>query len=216
MRLVLVRHGQTSCNVENIWHGWDHCELTEEGRSQAGAVASRLAGEPVAGVYSSDSRRALQTAAAIAAPHGLQAVPDAGLRERHAGAFEGLSMHEIVSRHPTVWQDRAADLWGWGPPDGEAFHTVLERGLAVIHGLAERHPHDTIVVVSHMTMVRALICHLGHIPLEETYTQPFPSTGVTMITIEGGESRLEVLNDASHVDGATTADGVSSLTPPTG
>jgi broad specificity phosphatase PhoE len=211
MRLVLVRHGQTSCNVENIWHGWDHCELTEEGQSQAGAVASRLTGEPVAEVYSSDSRRALQTAAAIAAPHGLQPILDAGLRERHAGAFEGLSMHEIVSRHPTVWQDRDADLWGWGPPGGEAFQTVLDRGLAVIRRLAERHPRDTIVVVSHMTMVRALICHLGHIPLEETYTQPFPSTGVTIITIEGDETRLEVLNDASHVGDATAAaDGASS------
>jgi broad specificity phosphatase PhoE len=211
MRLVLVRHGQTSCNVENIWHGWDHCELTEEGQAQAGAVAARLAGEPIAGVYSSDSRRALQTAAAIAAPHGLQPVPDAGLRERHAGAFEGLTISDIESRHPTVWQDRDADLWGWGPPGGEAMRTVLDRGLAVIHRLAECHPRDTVVVVSHMTMVRALISRLGHIPLKETYTQPFPSTGVTIITIEGDETRLEVLNDASHVDDATiVADGASS------
>jgi broad specificity phosphatase PhoE len=211
MRLVLVRHGQTSCNVENIWHGWDHCELTEEGQAQAGAVASRLASEPIAGVYTSDSRRAWQTAAAIAGPHGLQPVPDAGLRERHAGDFEGLTISDIESRHPTVWQDRDADLWGWGPPGGEAMQTVLDRGLAVIHRLAERHPHDTVVVVSHMTMVRALISHLGQIPLAETYTQPFPSTGVTILTIEGDETRLEILNDASHVDDATTiADGPSS------
>jgi broad specificity phosphatase PhoE len=197
--------------VENIWHGWDQCELTEEGHAQARAVASRLADEPIAAVYTSDSRRAWQTAAAIAAPHGLQPVPDAGLRERHAGAFEGLTISDIEDRHPTVWQDRDADLWGWGPPGGEAMQRVLDRGLAVIHHLAERHPHDTVVVVSHMTMVRALISHLGHIPLAETYTQPFPSTGVTIITIEGDESRLEVLNDASHVDDVgTAADGAAS------
>jgi alpha-ribazole phosphatase len=208
MRLILVRHGQTNCNVEDVWHGWDDCELTAEGQSQAEAVATRLAGEPIVAVYSSDSRRALQTAAAIAAPHGLHPIPDAGLRERHAGDFEGLTTQEIVSRHPTVWQDRDADLWGWGPPGGEAFQTVLERGLAVIHHLAERHPHETIVAVSHMTMVRALLCRLGHIPLAETYTQPFPSTGVSILTIEGDESRLEVLNDASHVDDrVTTPDG---------
>src|SRR5438270_463330 len=112
MRLILVRHGQTNCNVENVWHGWDDCELTAEGQLQAEAVATRLTGEPIEAVYSSDSRRALQTAAAIAAPHGLYPVPDAGLRERHAGEFEGLTMQEIVSRHPTIWQDRDADLWG--------------------------------------------------------------------------------------------------------
>ena len=211
MRLILVRHGQTSCNVADVWHGWDDCELTEEGQSQARAVSARLATEPVAGVYSSDSRRAMQTAAAIAAPHGLQAIPDAGLRERHAGEFEGLAIHEIVRLHPTVWQDRAADLWGWGPPGGEPFKTVLDRGLAVIHRLEARHPVETVVVVSHMTMVRALICRLGHVPLDETYSQPFPSTGVTVITVEGNESRLEMLNDASHIDPASAADGTPVL-----
>jgi broad specificity phosphatase PhoE len=200
MRLILVRHGQTTCNVQNIWHGWDDCELTAEGQSQAASVAVRLAGEPVAGVYSSDSPRALQTATAIAAPHGLQPVPESDLRERHAGAFEGLSLPDIVSRHPTVWQERDADLWGWGPPDGEAMHSVLDRSLAVVNRLVARYPHETVVVVSHMTTVRGLLSHLGHIPLAETYTLPFPSTGVTVISIENGESRLEVLNDASHVD----------------
>ena len=205
MRLILVRHGQTSCNVADVWHGWDDCELTEEGHSQARAVAARLSGEPVAGVYSSDSRRAMQTAAAIAAPHGVSVTPDAGLRERHAGEFEGLSIHEIVRLHPTVWQDRAADLWGWGPPGGEPFQTVLDRGLAVIHRLAARHSDETVVVVSHMTMVRALICRLGHIPLSETYSQPFPSTGVTIISVDGNESHLDVLNDASHVEDPASA-----------
>ena len=213
MRLILVRHGQTTCNVQNIWHGWDHCELTAEGQSQAASVAARLAGEPVAGVYSSDSRRALQTAAAIAAPHGLRPVPEPDLRERHAGAFEGLSMPDIVSRHPSVWQERDADHWGWGPPDGEAMHTVLDRSLAVINRLVAQYPHETVVVVSHMTTVRALLSHLGHIPLAETYTLPFPSTGVTVISIEDGASRLEVLNDASHVDDSATAiDGAAIKT----
>lgn len=208
MRLVLVRHGQTSCNVQNIWHGWDQCELTAEGRSQASSVAARLAAEPIAAVYSSDSRRALQTAAAIAASHGLEPIPEVDLRERHAGAFEGLVLDEIVQRYPTVWQERDADLWGWAPPDGEPLQAVLARSLAVVNRVAARHPHDTVVVVSHMSTVRALLSHLGHVPLADTYALPFPSTGVTVISIEHDESRLEVLNDASHVENAgIAADG---------
>ena len=84
-------------------------------------------------------------------------------------------------------------------------HTVLERSLAVVDRLVAGYPHETVVVVSHMTTVRALLSHLGHIPLAETYSLPFPSTGVTVISIENGESRLELLNDASHVDDGTTA-----------
>src|SRR5579872_5203496 len=119
MRLILVRHGETACNLEDIWHGWDECDLTERGREQAAAVGARLALEPIAAVYSSDVPRALQTARAIASPHGLEPIPEPGLRERNAGDFEGLRMSEVEARYPTVWEDRAADFWGWGPPGGE-------------------------------------------------------------------------------------------------
>lgn len=210
MRLILVRHGQTSCNVADIWHGWDECELTAEGHAQAEAVAARLASEPLAAVYSSDSRRALQTAAAIAARHALQPIPDAGLRERHAGEFEGATVAEIECRHPTVWQDRDADLYGWGPPGGESLQTVLERGLAVVERLMQRHPHDTVIAVTHMTMLRALICHFGQIPLGESYGLPFPSTGITIFTFEGERAQLELLNDASHADAGAHAGGAAS------
>src|SRR5437588_1248938 len=113
MRLILVRHGQTACNLREVWHGWDNCELTEAGLRQAEQTAARLAREPIAAVYSSDSRRALQTARAIAAPHGIDPILEPGLRERNAGEFEGVGVDEILTRHPTVWEERNADFWGW-------------------------------------------------------------------------------------------------------
>src|SRR5947209_7891923 len=128
-RLILVRHGQTACNVADIWHGWDDCELTETGLSQAQAVGERLAGESVAAVYSSDSPRALQTARAIAGYHDLEPVPLPALRERHAGEYEGISIPDIVNRNPRIWEERNADYWNWSPPGGERISCVLERAL---------------------------------------------------------------------------------------
>src|SRR5438270_11029723 len=116
MRLILVRHGETACNLDNTWHGWDDCELTETGLAQARAVGERLANESIDAVYCSDSRRAIQTAQAVAAPHGLEPIPLEGLRERHAGEFEGVLVEEIVAQNPTVWEERAADYWSWSPP----------------------------------------------------------------------------------------------------
>src|SRR5579872_5738221 len=109
MRLILVRHGETVCNVQEIWHGWDACELTARGLAQAAAAGMRLAQEPVAAVYSSDAPRALQTARAIAGPHRLQPIPEPGLRERKAGEFEGVPVSEVEARFPAVWEERAAD-----------------------------------------------------------------------------------------------------------
>jgi alpha-ribazole phosphatase len=199
MRLIVVRHGQTVCNTDSIWHGWDDCELTEVGLSQAEAVASRLAGEPIAAVYSSDIRRALQTAQAIARPHKLQPIPDPGLRERNAGDFEGILVDEVLARHPTVWEERSADYWGWRPPSGEAFREVLERALAVVRRLQERHGSETVVAVTHMGPARVLTSHFAGIPMDRIYEMTFPSTGVSIFSLEGDRAEVELLNDAAHV-----------------
>jgi probable phosphoglycerate mutase len=198
MRLIVVRHGQTACNVGSIWHGWDECELTEEGLAQARSAGERLASEPIAAVYSSPSRRALQTAEAVAARHGLTPVIEPGLRERNAGEFEGVHVDEVVRRHPTVWDDRNADFWNWRPPGGESFSQVLGRTLEVVNRIRARHEKDTVALVTHMGPARVLLSELGHIPMEQTYEMEFPSTGITVFDLEGNESRVETMNDAAH------------------
>lgn len=200
-RIIVVRHGQTTCNVNDIWHGWDHCELTETGREQARAVGKRLQSEPIGAIYSSDSRRAQETAAAIAAPHQLLPIVDPGLRERRAGEFEGVPTSEVVGRHPTVWQDRDADYWGWHPPGGETFRQVLDRALQVVDRARREHPGETVVLATHMGVARVLISRLGTIPLADTYRNPFPSTGVTIFAFDdNGGVRAEVINEAGHIE----------------
>ncbi|HZU13956.1 MAG TPA: histidine phosphatase family protein, partial [Chloroflexota bacterium] len=129
-RLIVIRHGQTRCNLEQIWHGWDDCELTHEGLGQASAAGQRLAAEPITAIYSSPSRRAMQTAEAVAAPHGLTPIPDERLRERNAGEYEGVAVDQIILQNPAIWTQRDADYWGWSPPGGETFRQVLERSMA--------------------------------------------------------------------------------------
>lgn len=199
MRLILVRHGQTVCNTDDIWHGWDDCELTEAGLAQAEAVAARLAAEKIDAVYSSDSRRALQTARAIAAVHGLEPIAEPGLRERNAGEYEGIPVPEVVAGRPTIWEERAADYWGWSPPGGETFRQVLDRTRAVVERIKARHEGQTVVIVAHMGPVRVLISELAGMPLDKTYEGPFPSTGVSIFCFEGDQPRVEVLNEATHV-----------------
>jgi broad specificity phosphatase PhoE len=199
MRLIVIRHGQTVCNVEEIWHGWDECELTEVGLAQARSAAERLASEPIAAVYSSPSRRAFQTAGAVAERHGLTPVTDPRLRERNAGEFEGVSVDEVVRRRPTVFEERNADYWNWHPPGGESFRQVLERTLAAVAAIRAEHDGDTVALVTHMGPARVLLSELGHIPIEETYTMEFPSTGITVFHLDGNESRVERMNDAGHV-----------------
>lgn len=199
MRLILVRHGQTPCNVDGIWHGWDDCPLNETGTEQARAAAQRLAHETIHAVYSSDLRRARLTALAIAEPHALDIQSDPDLRERHAGQFDGLRAPEVEALYPDWMADRTADLWGWTPPGGETFTQVLERTLRAVERLYHRHPNDTIVVVTHMGPVRVLTSHYGGLSMEETYAIEFASTGLTIFQVDENGVRAKLLNDATHV-----------------
>jgi broad specificity phosphatase PhoE len=199
MRLILVRHGQTPCNTDNIWHGWDDCELTEVGLAQATAVGARLAAEPIAAIYTSPSRRASQTAEAIGRHHNLDPIPEPDLRERNAGQFEGLRVDYVTASHPTIWQERAADYWSWRPPGGESFRELLNRVSGVVERLERRHPDETVVFVTHMSPVRVLISHLLDVPIEETYQMDFPSTGVSILSLDDTGAQVETLNDAIHI-----------------
>ena len=199
MRLIVVRHGQTSCNIGNIWHGWDECGLTDEGLAQAEAVGARLSGESIDAVYTSPSLRAVQTARAVAAPHGLEPLLRPGLRERNAGEYEGVLVDEVVARRPTIWEDRAADYWNWRPPGGESFAEVLARTLQVLDSIREKHGDETVALVTHMGPARVLLSRLAGIPLDETYAMEFPSTGVSIFTLEGDAATVEAINDAGHV-----------------
>src|SRR5579859_4006676 len=95
VRILLARHGETVFNVEGRWQGQSDSPLTERGLLQARELGRALSAEPIVAVYSSDLGRALQTAAEVAAPHGLEVLGDRRLREIATGKWTGKSRAEI-------------------------------------------------------------------------------------------------------------------------
>src|SRR5947208_8271356 len=99
--LLLARHGETDWNREGRWQGWADPPLNEAGRSQAHELAEQLRHVSFDAVYSSDLRRAHETAEIVAAPHGVPVVPDEGLREIDIGPWSGLTRAVIEERYPS-------------------------------------------------------------------------------------------------------------------
>jgi broad specificity phosphatase PhoE len=135
--ILLVRHGETEWNRLHRWQGHTDTPLNATGRAQVRELALALAGERVDAVYSSDLSRASETAAAIAAEHGLPVHVDPDLREIDVGGREGLTREEVAQRFP---ED------GW---DGETREQHAERVLRALHRIADRHPDERVVVVGH-------------------------------------------------------------------
>jgi probable phosphoglycerate mutase len=94
-QLILIRHGETLWNTERRMQGQLDSPLTERGLWQAQQLGIRLKNQPFTTLYSSDLPRAARTAEQIAIVTGHNILIDERLRERHFGAFEGMTQKEI-------------------------------------------------------------------------------------------------------------------------
>jgi probable phosphoglycerate mutase len=157
----LVRHGETDWNLGNRFQGHADPPLNRTGRAQARELAVALADHRFDAVYSSPLRRAFETAEIIAAAHGLQPVPDAGLREVDVGEWEGLTREEVEERFPE--QHRRWLAFGQGWDGGETYEEMGRRVVATLLEIAPRHGGETILCVAHGGPIRAAFAAAGEI-----------------------------------------------------
>ena len=160
-RLLLIRHGQSTWNLEHRWQGQADPPLSEHGRAQA-ALAAAAVGS-IDAIVSSPQIRALETATTIAEHIGVgpvQTLDD--LRERNAGLWSGRTTQEIESEWPG-WIDDGRRPEGWEPD-----HALLPRVLGAVDAIVAEFTGATLLVVSHGGVIVTLEDHLavldGRIP----------------------------------------------------
>ena len=199
MTLLLVRHGESAGNVAGVIQGWTDAALTEDGRVQAAAVAERLAGQPLAAVYTSPLARARDTARAIAVRAGLEAVELPDLRERHYGRAQGLTWAEAAERWPLGPAEHHRD-WAAAVPDVEPLGELRRRAVEVVELLLDRHQDDTAVCVSHGGTLVQVIAHLFGLPEEVWPRIRMSNTSVTVVEGDSRAPLVRTLNDVCHLD----------------
>ncbi|HYI43883.1 MAG TPA: histidine phosphatase family protein [Actinomycetota bacterium] len=199
-RILLVRHGATEWNTHKRAQGHADIALTDEGISQALHAAGELSETDIAAVYSSDLKRAYDTAMVIAKDHGVEVTVDRDFREIDQGEWEGLTVDEIRAGWP--------DLWGPARhfnarPGGETPHQVRKRSLEALERAVKAHPDSTIVVVSHGGTIRWLSAEaLGYDDRRSARIRGLGNGGIVCVS-----GRLEdgvlMLGDHQRWDGAT-------------
>lgn len=193
-----MRHGSTDWNHLKRAQGHADIDLNEEGRRQAAETAKQLADHPIEAVYSSDLRRAVDTARPIAETHGLDVRTDARFREIDQGEWEGLHTDEIRDRWPTLW----------GPhrhysarPGGESPQQVRARALAALKDVAAEHGDASVVVVSHGGTIRWMAAEaLGYDDKRSARLRGVGNGAVVTL-----EARVE--NGSLHVSNFARLDG---------
>jgi len=140
--LYLVRHGETTDNVNQILQGQTHGELTGNGVAQAEAVRDCMAATPIDVFVSSDLKRSVDTCTIIAAPHGKPVVQTPLLRERDWGSFTGRYIPDLKDAR-------------W-PDDIESLDMMRQRARRFLMEIKERYPDKTVLAVGHGIINKAI------------------------------------------------------------
>ncbi|SDK69201.1 probable phosphoglycerate mutase [Actinopolyspora mzabensis] len=207
-RLLLLRHGQSPMSVDKRYSGRGDVPLTELGRRQARAAAGRLLTmeelvpeEGAVPVLSSPLSRARGTAEAVATAIGGQLVPYEGLVETDFGAWEGLTFTEAAQRYPELHRSWLGDP-AVTPPEGESMNAVFARVDEVRNRLLRDYAGRTIVLVTHVTPIKALLrMALGAGP-ELFYRLHLDLASLSVAEFyPDGNASVRLVNDTSHLRG---------------
>ena len=169
-RLYLIRHGQVVTYADKSYNGHRDVEITVHGIRQMEAVADRLRGEPLAGVYCSDLIRARRGADIIAAFHGLTPHPTPALRELDVKLWEGLNADGVEERFPgafDAWREQGAD---YRIPGGERVRDLAERVIPVLREIVRSHVGQAVALVSHGGVNRVILADALGIGFDRLYS----------------------------------------------
>ena len=160
---IFVRHGESTANADAMFSGHMDVPLTPRGLAQARAagqtVRDRLGGTPLNAMWSSDLKRAHQTAVGIheAAAFTVPIRTHRALREQHLGEWEGQPIATIRRAHP----EQPLMAWDRRAPGGE---TLEEVGRRAVELLRTFRPDGPVCIVGHGGLLRVLIGLLDDVP----------------------------------------------------
>jgi alpha-ribazole phosphatase len=168
-RFILIRHGETDWNIEGRYQGQSDVPLNENGRRQSRELASALAENRPSVIYCSDLKRARESAEILAKALSLSIHEDPRLREIDLGSWEGMLFEDIQANYADLLKLRKLDPKTVSAPGGETIEQVRLRVMAAIKDIVERHPNETIAVVSHGLPLAILIASHQGSPINEVW-----------------------------------------------
>lgn len=146
MKLFLVRHGETTGDVESRYGGNYDDHLTDHGRKQLLETAKKLAGKDIQIIFTSNLIRAKESAEILSEQLGCEIETVEGVEERNYGVLAGLTKTEAMELYPEAVE--AHKNPENTDPEGESFVDFQNRTLEAFNGIFSRN-YSTVVVVSH-------------------------------------------------------------------
>lgn len=200
-KFLIIRHGQSTANLEERYAGWYDAPLTELGRKQAAITTDYiLKNYHVDAVYSSDLIRAVETVKEIAALANVPLVKEKALREIDGGEWERKQVEEIAREYPEQAYLWKTDIGKARPTGGESFAELQVRIDSAFRKIAAENDGKTVVVASHGGAIRTMQCLFENVPIEDMRKVPWtPNASVSEVNYENGKYTPVRLGYTGHL-----------------
>ena len=157
MTIYLIRHGESTSNVDKTFTGQLDAELTELGRRQAAAIASYFLGRLVDRIYASDLSRAYETAQPLSKISRVPIEKNKAFREIYGGKWEGEKFAQLQYMYPEDYALWRNDIGAARPTDGESIIEIAKRTTEAVEAIVKEHPDENIVIATHACPIRVML-----------------------------------------------------------
>lgn len=199
--LILLRHGETEANVQQLWHGSLDAPLTRRGQQQVQATADYMreltVQYPLDAFYVSPLARAQSTASAIAQAIALNPTVEINLREFDLGDWEGRSFADLKEKE-NLWERWLSEPT-FAPPHGESPYSFNRRAVTVFEQLAALHPNQTVLIVTHGGLIcNVLATWFGTGPADWQRWEPH-NCAISILRSELAQWQSIIVNSTAHL-----------------
>ena len=202
-RLCLIRHGETAWNAEKRLQGHTDIPLNSRGEAQALQMAQAIKNTKLKFdvLYTSDLKRAFDTANALVQLLDMEAKVDSALRERHFGALQGFSIDEAPGLRPDIWQAHISRELDHELEGGESIHQFASRVQGALDAIVQQHQGKTILLVSHGGTLDMMYRIASNQALSAERVASVPNASLNWITHNGEGWSVEQWADTRHLEG---------------
>ncbi|WMM26500.1 histidine phosphatase family protein [Tissierella sp. MB52-C2] len=198
-KIFLIRHGQSEWNKLNKIQGQKNTILTELGEKQAAHMGNRLIEENIDIIYSSDLKRAYDTAKIISNIINKPLISSEAIREINFGQWEGLNTEELQEKYKNQYRTWTKEPDKLNMDGAETLEDLKHRGMKYIENIVKENQNKNIAIVSHGVMLKVII--LGLLGVEMSHYKNISLNNVSLSIVECRtyNNVLTLLNDTSHL-----------------
>ena len=195
-RVIFVRHGETDFPSDRVYcDAVEDPALNQMGSAQAIAIADFLSSTVFSAAFCSTSKRTRMTAEAIAAHHpSLDVQHTDALQERRFGIWEGMYFSQIEAAYPDDYRAWKKDQSGFSPQGGESIFDLLDRVFGVLQPKIDEYRGQTLLFVTHVGPIRALVCQALGLPLQNYRQLRIDPASATCVDYGVRQNNLIYLN----------------------